>query len=105
MIFSTLVRRYPDSKYSADAYKRLVFLKTKMAEHEINVAEYYIKRGAWLAAAKRAQYTIEHYQQAPASRRALEILVIAYEKTGFTRITERRQTSDGRQSSSKSSSS
>ena len=78
--FSTLIRRYPDSKYSADAYKRLVFLKSKMAEHEINVAEYYIKRGAWLAAAKRAQYTIEHYQQAPASRRALEILVIAYEK-------------------------
>lgn len=78
--FSTLVRRYPDSKYSADAFKRLLYLKNKMAEHEIHVAEYYLKRKAWLAAAKRAQYTIEHYQQSPASRRALEILVIAYEK-------------------------
>lgn len=82
--FSTLVRRYPDSKYSVDAYQRLVFLKNKMAEHEIHVAEYYIKREAWLAAAKRAQYTIEHYQEAPASRRALEILVLAYEKLNLT---------------------
>jgi outer membrane protein assembly factor BamD len=78
--FSTLIRRYPDSKYSADAFKRLIFLKNKMAGHEINVAEYYIKRKAWLAAAKRAQYTIEHYQESPASRRALEILVIAYKE-------------------------
>jgi outer membrane protein assembly factor BamD len=78
--FSTLVRRHPDSKYSADAYKRLVYLKNKMAEHEMHVAEYYIKREAWLAVAKRAQYTIDHYQQAPASRRALEMLVLAYEK-------------------------
>ena len=78
--FSTLIRRYPDSKYSADAYKRLVYLKNKLAEHEMNVAEYYLKREAWLAAAKRAQFTIEHYQESPASRRAVEVLVIAYEK-------------------------
>lgn len=76
--FSTLVRRFPDSQYSGDAYKRLIYLKNKLAEHEIHVAEYYIKRNAWLAAARRAQYTIEHYQQTPASRRALEILQQAY---------------------------
>ena len=78
--FSTLVRRFPDSKYAGDAYKRLVYLRNKLAQHEIHVAEYYLKREAWLAAAKRAQYTLENYQQTPASRRALEILVIAYEK-------------------------
>ena len=78
--FSTLVRRYPDSKYSGDAYKRLIYLKNKLAEHEIHVAEYYLKRKAWLAAAKRAQYTIEHYQQTPSSRRALEIMVEAYKE-------------------------
>jgi outer membrane protein assembly factor BamD len=76
--FSTLVRRFPDSKYAGDAYRRLVHLRNKLAEHEIHVAEYYMKRQAWLAAAKRAQYTLEHYQQTPASRRALEILVTAY---------------------------
>jgi len=78
--FSTLVRRFPDSKYSGDAYKRLIHLKNKLAEHEIHAAEYYLKRSAWLAAAKRAQYTIEHYQQTPSSRRALEIMVVAYKE-------------------------
>ena len=86
--FSTLIRRFPDSQYSTDAFKRLVFLKNKLAEHEINVAEYYIKREAWLAAARRAQYTIEHYQQSPASRRALEILVLAYEKLDLPDLLE-----------------
>lgn len=78
--FSTLIRRYPDSKYAGDAYKRLLYLKNKLAEQEIHVAEYYIKRNAWLAAAKRAQYTIEHYQETPSSRRALEIMVKAYKE-------------------------
>ena len=76
--FSTLVRRFPDSRYAGDAYKRLVYLRNKLAEHEIHVAEYYLKREAWLAAAKRAQYTVENYQQTPSSRRALEIMVKAY---------------------------
>lgn len=81
--FSTLIRLYPDSKYAGDAYKRLVYLKNELAEHEIAVAEYYIKREAWLAAAKRAQYVIEHFQQTPYSRRALQILVEAYTELGL----------------------
>lgn len=82
--FSTLVRRFPDSKYAGDAYKRLVYLRNELAQHEIHVAEYYLKRKAWLAAAKRAQYTLEHYQQTPSSRRALEIMVKAYEELGLS---------------------
>jgi outer membrane protein assembly factor BamD len=78
--FSTLVRRFPDSKYSGDAYKRLIYLKNKLAEHEIHAAEYYLKRKAWLAAVKRSQYVIEHYQQTPSSRRALQIMVTAYKE-------------------------
>ena len=84
--FSTLVRRFPDSKYAGDAYKRLLYLRNKLAEHEIHVAEYYVKRKAWLAAAKRAQYTIEHYQKTPAARRALEIMVQAYKELGLTQL-------------------
>lgn len=76
--FSTLVRRFPDSKYAGDSYQRLVFLRNKLADHEIKVAKYYIKRGAWLAAARRAQYTIENYQHTPASRQALQVLELAY---------------------------
>ena len=84
--FSKLVRQFPDSKYSADAYKRLIYLKNELAEHEINVAEYYIKRKAWLAAARRAQYTVEHYQQTQSSRRALEIMAQAYKELGLTKL-------------------
>lgn len=84
--FSSLIKRYPDSKYSADAYKRLIYLKNELAEHEIGVAEYYIKRKAWLAAAKRAQYTLEHYQETQSSRRALEIMAQAYKELGLTTL-------------------
>lgn len=76
--FSTLIRRYPDSQYAGDAYKRLVYLRNEMAEQEIIVAEHYLKRGAWVAAANRAQYTLERYPQAPARDRALEIMETAY---------------------------
>ncbi|MDH5484024.1 MAG: outer membrane protein assembly factor BamD, partial [Gammaproteobacteria bacterium] len=77
--FSTLIRKFPDSRYAGDAYQRLIYLRNKLAEQETLVAEYYIKREAWLAAAKRAQYTVEHYPKTPASRRALEIMLQAYE--------------------------
>lgn len=82
--FSTLIRRYPDSRYSTDAYKRLVFLRNELAEQEVIVAEYYIKRGAFLAAAQRAQYVLEHYAQAPARIRALHIMDEAYTKLGMS---------------------
>ena len=84
--FSKMVRQFPDSKYSDDAYKRLIYLKNELAEHEITVAEYYIKRQAWLAAARRAQYTLEHYQQTQSSRRALDIMAQAYRELGLTRL-------------------
>jgi len=84
--FSTLVRRYPESKYAGDSYKRLLFLRNKLADHEIKVANFYIKRGAWLAAARRAQYTIEHYQQTPASRKALQILELAYNELNLPEL-------------------
>jgi outer membrane protein assembly factor BamD len=78
--FSTLVRRYPDSRYAADAYKRLVYLRNELAEHEVVVANYYMKRGAWLAAAQRGQYVLEHYSEAPARVQALQIMDAAYTK-------------------------
>ena len=81
--FTTLVRRYPDSRYAGDAYQRLVFLRNELAQHEIVVAEYYMKRGAWLAAAQRGQTVLERYQLAPARVRALEIMDVAYTKLGM----------------------
>ncbi len=82
--FSTLVRRFPDSRYAPDAYQRLVYLRNKLAEHEIDAADYYMKRQAWLAAIKRSQYVLEKYPTTPASRDALKIMIKAYKKLGMT---------------------
>ena len=80
---STLVRRYPDSHYAPDAYLRLVYLRNELAEHEVVVGEYYMKRGAWLAAAQRGQYVLEHFSTAPARVGALQLMDQAYSKLGM----------------------
>ena len=42
-------------------------------------------RALLLAAARRAQYTLEQYQETPSSRRALEILALAYKELGLNK--------------------
>lgn len=80
--FSELVQRFPDSKYAVDARQRMVYLRNNLARHEVNVARYYIKREAFVAAANRANYVIEHYQRTPAVEDALETLIEAYRALG-----------------------
>lgn len=76
--FSALVERFPDSRYAEDARQRMLYLRNNLAKHEINVARYYMRRGAYLAAANRANYVIERFQRTSAVESALEILVDAY---------------------------
>jgi outer membrane protein assembly factor BamD len=76
--FKELTERFPDSKYAQDAGKRMVHLRNLLARHEIKAADFYMRRGAWLAAANRAKYVVENYQQTPAIADALAILVTAY---------------------------
>ena len=77
--FATLVRRYPDSIYAGDAHQRMIFLRNQMAHKEIDIAEFYIKRGTWLSAAKRAKAVIERYPESVWVKRALEILKESYD--------------------------
>ncbi|MCP4880411.1 MAG: outer membrane protein assembly factor BamD [Gammaproteobacteria bacterium] len=81
--FNTLIQRYPQSQYAADAKARMIYLRNLLAEHEIHVAQYYVSREAWLAAANRAQYILENYQLTPSVKPALKILVIAYTELGL----------------------
>jgi outer membrane protein assembly factor BamD len=76
--FSELSRRFPDSAYTADARQRMIFLRNVLAQYEINVAEFYLRNKAYIAAADRSQYVIEHYQQAPQAGDALAILTRSY---------------------------
>ena len=82
--FSELVRRFPQSKYVEDSEKRLLEIRNLMAEHELYVAQYYMKRGAWVAAANRAQTLLERYNGAPTMPDALKIMVQAYTRLGLT---------------------
>ncbi len=84
--FSELVRKFPDSKYSEDARKRLLYLRNNIARHELHIARYYLERGAYLAAANRAAYVVENYQRAPAVRDALKIMAEAYDKLGLEKL-------------------
>lgn len=82
--FRELSDKYPDSRYAQDADRRLLELRNEMAEHELYVADYYYRRGAWLAAVNRAQTVLERYQGSPSMPPALEIMVKAYRELGMT---------------------
>ncbi len=82
--FSTLAKKFPDSKYVAESKKRMRFLRNNLAKHEVNVANFYIRRGAYVAAANRAKYILENYQQTPSIPKALTILKNAYEKLNIS---------------------
>lgn len=86
--FAELVRRFPDSRYAEDAVQRMVHLKNYLARHELYVADYYMRRGAYVAAANRAKYVIENYPQTPSMPEALEIMALAYERLGLDDLAE-----------------
>ncbi len=81
--FRELVTRFPQSPYAADARARMNYLVNALAAAEVNVAEYYLRRGAYVAAVNRAQYALTNYPRAPAIERALSVLVSAYDQMGL----------------------
>lgn len=81
--FALLVQRYPNSRYVGDARQRMVHLRNRIAEHELTVVEYYTRRGALVAATRRAEQIISQYPGAPASVRALELMAQAYSDLGL----------------------
>jgi outer membrane protein assembly factor BamD len=82
--FRDLVTRFPDSKYTPDARDRMQYLINAMASHQVHVANYYMRRGAYVAAVNRAQLSIKTYPDAPANEAALAIMVKAYDALGMT---------------------
>ncbi|HMV04020.1 MAG TPA: outer membrane protein assembly factor BamD [Accumulibacter sp.] len=82
--FKELVTRFPDSKYTPDALLRMKYLVNALARLELHVARYYMKRGAYLAAANRAQYAVKNYPDTPANEEALFIMISAYDALGLT---------------------
>ncbi len=86
--FSELMKRYPDSRYAEDAELRMTYLRNILAKHEIHVAQYYMRRGAFVAAANRARYVVERYARTPSVPDALVIMAKAYKVMGLTKLYE-----------------
>jgi outer membrane protein assembly factor BamD len=84
LAFREVVNRFPDSRYAEDSAARMRYLINALAANEVHVARYYMKRSAYVAAANRAQYAVQHYPQAPAVEDAMAILVQAYDALGMT---------------------
>ena len=78
--FKQLVEQFPQSRYSADAKLRMNYILNSLAEYEVHVARYYFRRGAYVAAANRAQQAVSEYPQAPASEEALFLMMTSYDK-------------------------
>jgi outer membrane protein assembly factor BamD len=84
--FRELVQRFPDSKYAPDAIARMKYLVNSLASHEVFVARYYMKRGAFVAAINRAQYAVQNYPESPACEEALFIMIKAYDSLGMKQL-------------------
>lgn len=87
-IFRLLVTSFPDSRYAADATARMNFLVTAMAQSEVNIARFYLERGAYVAAAQRAQGAVRDYSGTPAAEEALSIMVRAYDGLALPQLSE-----------------
>lgn len=86
--FEELLRRFPNSEYGPDVKQRMIYLKNALARHELHIAHFYMDREAYVAAANRASYIIQHYEDTPAVPYALEIQIKAYKILGLQKLAE-----------------
>ena len=84
--FKVVVDSYPKSDYAADSRRRMIYLRNRLADYELQIARYYATRGAWVAAAQRAEKSIEQYDGAPSTREALQIMIQAYQSLGYAEL-------------------
>jgi outer membrane protein assembly factor BamD len=86
--FRTVVQDYPKSAYAWDARQRMIYLRDRLASYDVAVARYYLKRGAYIGAARRAKLVIDDYEGAPATRDALAIMIVAYDRLGMKALAD-----------------
>ena len=84
--FNELVTKFPKSRYAADSRLRMIYLRDNLARAQLHVAEYYLKRGAYVAAINRSKDVVEKYQRTPAVGDALAIMTISYKKLGQEKL-------------------
>jgi len=90
--FKEFLILFPKSSYANDARLRSVALRNQLANHELHIADYYVRRGAYVSAANRANTIITHFDKTPAVEPALHILIKAYQHMGMKELEQ--QTSE-----------
>ena len=86
--FSQLLARFPNSPYAPDAKKRMIYLRNLLARYEIHVANYYFRRGAYVAATNRSRFVVENFQQTPAVPDALAVMAQGYYLLGMQDLSD-----------------
>lgn len=81
--------RYPESEYIDAARERLIFLRNLIASSELDGAEYYMKRGAYLAALNRANYVLKNIPNSTETQRALDIMKKSFIELGYEEYAEK----------------
>lgn len=84
--FQELVQRFPNSIYAEDARLRMAYLRNNLAAYDVHVARYYMRRGAYVAAANRARNVVEKFPRTPSVPDALKLMVEAYQKMGLDNL-------------------
>ncbi len=84
--FRQLIEQFPQSTYADDGRLRMNYIVNSLAAYEVHVARYYFRRGAYIAAASRAQQTVQEFQQTPSVEEALFIMMQSYDKLGLTEL-------------------
>jgi outer membrane protein assembly factor BamD len=86
--FGELIQRFPNSRYAVDSRQRMIHLRNGLAQAELNVASYYLRRKAYIAAQTRAKYLVETYPQTPQTGDALAIMAESYRQLGQDKLAE-----------------
>jgi outer membrane protein assembly factor BamD len=84
--FKQLVTQFPQSRYAEDAKLRMDYIVNALANYELHVARYYLRRSAFVAAANRAQQVVQEYPQSPANEEALFIMQLSYRFLGLEQL-------------------
>jgi outer membrane protein assembly factor BamD len=89
--FNRLLQLFPNSVYAPDARQRMIYLRNQFAKYELHIANYYFRRGAYVAAINRASYIIQHYDGSPEVENALGLMVKSYRRLGLTELANQSQ--------------
>jgi len=84
--FRTVVEQYPKSEYAHDSLQRMLYLRNRLAGYEVAVARYYMKRGAYVAAAQRAKGCVDNFDGSPSVKEALQIMIEAYDRLNLKEL-------------------